>query len=591
MVQFNCTSCKKKLVVPDKHIGKNSRCPQCKNTMIVPGAAKQNKESYVVAEDLGNKKYPAASSGRRAFDNASLWGGIGLKKYFIFACIVVTAVTCISVGIRYFRGAGDDSITDIRKVAADPEAYAGQTLRSRATMISRNHFAGEDGRYLALEPLPDLKSQADSIYQVVGNAHEVRITYRLYEWNTLAEIRDCQEIQKRVRGRSRRKMSLEKEQVRLEKPVRKFAAIEKQVLEVKAKLQRLTEEREQLAKELAQFRASEKNRLERISEIEVRSQQLSEEKKKLRKERRGLLASEEEDKLQRASEIKVKLQQLTEENKELTKEKDELQPEIKIEAELQRLASKETQLQRLVKNKKGQEQFNKDRARLAEEQARSLGQAASRVGVVSPSSSYSTVSRSTRRITSRSRSGGSRRSSSSAKRTGPSASELRAREEREEYAAQKKKRNKLLAQEKKQRRIALVATGTAGRLAKEQRELQQLIKGNAELQRTTIENLRVQQVMKEKQELQWSAKEKQQLQQLPKEEANLQRLTKQKERLQPLAKDNASRLAAIAEEIRKIEEADKNEEKIEFPVDSDGVVVNDLNCSGVLIDIDVPRYR
>ena len=146
-VQFNCTSCNRKLDVPDEHIGKNARCPRCKNTMIVPEAAKQNEESYVVAEDLRKERYPVSSSKRQVFfSNAIPWLGTGMRQYFIFACIVVTAVTCISVGIRHFRGAGDDSKADIRKVAADPEAYAGQTLRSRAIMMNWNRFAGNDGR-------------------------------------------------------------------------------------------------------------------------------------------------------------------------------------------------------------------------------------------------------------------------------------------------------------------------------------------------------------------------------------------------------------------------------------------------------------
>jgi hypothetical protein len=61
--------------------------------------------------------------------------------------------------------------------------------------------------------------------------------------------------------------------------------------------------------------------------------------------------------------------------------------------------------------------------------------------------------------------------------------------------------------------------------------------------------------------------------------------------LQPLTKPNTPRLAAIAAELAKIEKAEKTEQEIEFPVDSDGVPLNDLNCSGVLLDIDVPRYR
>ncbi len=36
MVRFNCTSCNKKLVVPDEHIGKKGKCPSCGQTNVVP---------------------------------------------------------------------------------------------------------------------------------------------------------------------------------------------------------------------------------------------------------------------------------------------------------------------------------------------------------------------------------------------------------------------------------------------------------------------------------------------------------------------------------------------------------------------------
>ena len=165
-----------------------------------------------------------------------------MRKYLIFVCIVVTAVVSIRLCIRHFSGAGDDSMPDIREVAADPEVYAGQTLTSRAIMMNWNHFAAKDGRYLALEMSPDLKSQVESIYQIHGKGREVRITYRLYDWNTLAEIRDCQEAQERIGVRASKKLSLEKERDRLEEPVRELEAIEKLILEAKANLQRLTEE-------------------------------------------------------------------------------------------------------------------------------------------------------------------------------------------------------------------------------------------------------------------------------------------------------------------------------------------------------------
>ena len=97
--------------------------------------------------------------------------------------------------------------------------------------------------------------------------------------------------------------------------------------------------------------------------------------------------------------------------------------------------------------------------------------------------------------------------------------------------------------------------------------------------------------MQEKQRVRLLARPKANLQELAEAKANLQRLTKRKEELQLLTKPNAPRLAAIADEIRKIEEADKNEEKMEVLVDSDGVTLNDPNCVGVLLNINVPRYR
>ena len=371
-----------------------------------------------------------------------------MRKYFIFACILVTAVVSIRLGISYFSGAGNDNLTDIREVGADPQAYASQVLTSSVIMVDSNHFRHKVGTrnwHLALKTPSDLDANAKvkRIHQTYGKGKSVIIEYEMYGQTTLAQIIAYQEAEEQVRRRSKRTMSLEKEQGRLDKPVRKLEAIEKLRLQAKARLQRLTEEKEQLAKELAQLRASEDRKLERTSEIEVKLQGLTEERAQLVKERARLLASEEEDGLQRASEIKAKLQQLTQEKKELAQEKDDLQPEIKMEAELQRLANEGARLRRLAKDREGREQFNRDKARLAEEQARSLGVAASRVRIVPPRTPFPTYSRRRRILTSR----------SSSYVGGPTPSQLaqerRAREEREQYAAQKKTQKKLLAQQKK----------------------------------------------------------------------------------------------------------------------------------------------
>ena len=586
MVRFNCTSCNAKLMVPDKFIGKASTCPKCKSTMTIPLIAKQHKESYVATESLGNKTRPTARSGRPAFTNAIPWIGTGIRNYFIFVCIAVTAVAAIGVCIRYFRGAGDDSMTYIREVAADPQAYADQTLTSRAIMNNWNRFADkDDGRYLALGMSPDLKKQAEGILQLHGGGREVSITYQLYDRNTLAQLRDYQEVEEISRGRSQRKRALEKERNQLDSPLRKFEANEKLRLKTGELWQQLTKEKEQLAKELTQYQTNEANKLQRTGEIETNLQLLSEERAQLVKERMQLLASDEENKSQRASEIKARLQQMTEEKKDLANEKDQLHPELKVEAELQRLAKNGLRLRGLAKDRERRKQFNTEKARLAKAEARSLGEAASQVRITPPRTSYPTYSRRRRVISTK----------GSYYTGGPTSSQLaqeqRADAERKAYAAQKKRQSRLLSQQKRQTRLAITAKAQVARCTKELVELQRLIKGNVERQRVTREKQQSEQAMQGKHGLRLLARSKENLQKLAETKVNLQRLTQRKEELQPLAKPNAPRLAAIADEIRKIEEADKNEEKMEIPVGSDGVTLNDPNCVGVLLDINVSRYR
>ena len=95
MVQFNCTYCNRKLIVPDEHFGKQARCPHCKNTMIVPGTAKHNEESYVLAEDLGSKKHfiPKGKTEKLANahgGNASSPSGIPRWTWILFGLLVVS---------------------------------------------------------------------------------------------------------------------------------------------------------------------------------------------------------------------------------------------------------------------------------------------------------------------------------------------------------------------------------------------------------------------------------------------------------------------------------------------------------------------
>ena len=57
MVQFNCESCGHNLVAPDKYIGKRATCTKCKNTMVIPGDPKEDRESHLVAENVKQCPY------------------------------------------------------------------------------------------------------------------------------------------------------------------------------------------------------------------------------------------------------------------------------------------------------------------------------------------------------------------------------------------------------------------------------------------------------------------------------------------------------------------------------------------------------
>ena len=62
MVQFNCTSCNKQLMVPDEYSGKEAKCPKCGQMNAVPNSQVGNTDAVdqfippVDAEDLDAKK-------------------------------------------------------------------------------------------------------------------------------------------------------------------------------------------------------------------------------------------------------------------------------------------------------------------------------------------------------------------------------------------------------------------------------------------------------------------------------------------------------------------------------------------------------
>ena len=108
---------------------------------------------------------------------------------------------------------GTDGV-DIRKVIADPEAYAGQTLRSYGIIDpgwGYDCFRGVGA--VGAEPLfltmsQSLQEKVLRISNSVGRHQAVAIKYRVYEGATFAKIRTYLAVREQVEERSARKAAL-----------------------------------------------------------------------------------------------------------------------------------------------------------------------------------------------------------------------------------------------------------------------------------------------------------------------------------------------------------------------------------------------
>lgn len=396
-----------------------------------------------------------------------------MKIYLIIVCIILASVLCVYM----FRGRGDTE-TDVRLVVADPEAYAGQTLTSRVKIVGSNHFCHTGGTasrggnrkasYLGLKTSPDLANKTKGFQQAFGSGKPVLIKYQVFEYDVFAKIRACREFEERVRERSLRKINLEKERERLEKPVHQFKSLEKMELEAQTNLQRWSELREQLSEQTEQ--------------------------------RRG---------------IDNGMSQLTAE-------------EI---AELEKLDKEEQRLRFLASEKEQLQTFNVARARSLRVDANKINPQIGRTDA-----------------------------------------------EKKKKEAEKKK---LLAK-------ARTAAGRSTRYATEVTQLQQLIKENRDSQQAIKQRVELRQKAKEDERRRQLSRERSELRELAGAKREVEKLGKKKSHLQGVVDSNSVRLAAIAEELMEIEEAEKTDRKPEIPLDSYGHEVEDSSYCGVLLDISIP---
>ena len=95
-------------------------------------------------------------------------------------------------------------MTDIRKVIANPEAYAGQTLKSRVIIDAPTIYSAPGASKampLFLMASPRLQGKAMSILQSIGEYQSVMIKYRMHDKSMFAKIRAREQTEEREHER------------------------------------------------------------------------------------------------------------------------------------------------------------------------------------------------------------------------------------------------------------------------------------------------------------------------------------------------------------------------------------------------------
>ena len=148
-----------------------------------------------------------------------------------FALLRKTGVSASTVDIRkpstphdVGGGAGVSASTvDIRKVIADPEAYAGRTLKSRVKIDAPTVYSAPAARNampLFLMADAPLEEKAIRILNAVGEYQSVMIKYRIHNKSMFAKIRAREAAEERV---ERDRIAREEQEAKAAKGVLKEA--------------------------------------------------------------------------------------------------------------------------------------------------------------------------------------------------------------------------------------------------------------------------------------------------------------------------------------------------------------------------------
>lgn len=220
MILFNCKNCGKGLKAKQEQAGKNAKCPNCGAVAEIPGprasleevglsihgqrpsldeVAPLKKRSSngpsLATSALGAQRRTAAPS-QSASRGAYHPPGRGKGKWAVlFIAVGIVAAGGVAgwvfdlpsrVGVSFGN-------TDICKVVADPEAYAGQTL----TSMARVDGVGEVGFFMApigdsgalCLSVPNWEGKPFSVANAAGKYRPIMIRYRIHDRATLAGMK------------------------------------------------------------------------------------------------------------------------------------------------------------------------------------------------------------------------------------------------------------------------------------------------------------------------------------------------------------------------------------------------------------------
>ena len=212
-IRFNCSGCGRDLEVSADIVGKTAVCPECRTVTKVPTEAEQTRRCPFCAEVIqasaqkcrycgewiqSQRSAPAYTSHSRS---PSTYRPVrqfsrNRKPTWVVPAVIIAAL-CISGLIVWQTGLLSrvgvaTGMTDIRKVIANPEAYAGQTLKSRVIIDAPTIYSAPGAsKAMPLFLMADhgLEDKAMRILQSIGKYQSVMIKYKIYNQSTFARIR------------------------------------------------------------------------------------------------------------------------------------------------------------------------------------------------------------------------------------------------------------------------------------------------------------------------------------------------------------------------------------------------------------------